>query len=133
MVVVDQNVDNLDLIKTIFEYYSAQVIAVASTSEAWEIIRQWKPNILVSEISISEHDGYWLIDKLRNLKSPIKRIPAIAVTGLMFDEVGRHILESGFSEYLVKPFDPDELIMVVLRLILKTKFDFCLRRYQRKN
>jgi DNA-binding response OmpR family regulator len=43
------------------------------------------------------------------------------------------ILESGFSEYILEPFDPDELITVVSKLILKTMFDSCLRLYKRKN
>ena len=133
VVVVDNNADNLELVKVIFELYNSQVIAVPSVAEAIEISRRWNPNIILSDIAMPDLDGYWLIDQIKNLKSPIRRIPVIAVTALTDAQQHTLILESGFSELILKPFDPDELIAVVSRVILKRMLNSYLRRYQRKN
>jgi CheY-like chemotaxis protein len=133
VVVVDNDADNLELLKVIFELCNAQVIAVLSVTEAIEISRQWNPNIILSDIAMPNLDGYWLIRHIRNLKSPVRRIPIIAVTALASTEQRSLIFESGFSERILKPFDPNELITVVSRMILKTKLNSCLRQYKRKN
>ncbi|GEM_PF-1538138 len=133
VVTVDDDADNLYLIKVIFEQYNAQVTAVGSAIETFEIIRQSKPNILLCDIAMANEDGFWLIRQIRNLKSPIRRIPVIAVTALASDEVRTKILKSGFSGCVIKPFKPEELITVVSRLMLKTMFDCCYQLYSRKN
>jgi len=116
VLVVDDDADTLDLIKFIFEEYDAQVTSVASANEALQEITESKPNILISDIVMPDQDGYSLIRKVRNLTEHIRQIPAIALTGLVSEEARNLAINSGFSIYLAKPFDPDALIAVVSQL-----------------
>jgi CheY-like chemotaxis protein len=70
-------------------------------------------------------DGYSLISKVRNLIQPLKEIPALALTAHASIEALNLALEQGFSTYLTKPFDPDELIQIVSNLAIKHSGLYC--------
>ncbi|NMG07859.1 response regulator [Brasilonema sp. UFV-L1] len=125
VLVVDDDTDNLDLIKIIFEEYNTQVITVTSATEGLEAITRLKPNILISDIAMPGEDGFSFIHKVRNLALKVSQIPAIALTALASEEVGTLALDAGFSTRLVKPFDPDELVEVVSKLALIAQYDIC--------
>ncbi len=119
VLVVDDDADNLDLIKFVFEEYNAQVTSAASASEALQGITELKPNILISDIAMPEQDGYSLIRQVRNLTEQIiRQIPAIALTGQASVEARNLALNAGFSTHIAKPFDPDMLIAIVSQLAL---------------
>lgn len=66
-------------------------------------------------------DGYSLISKIRNLTQQVRQIPAIALTAHTSIEARNLALDTGFSTYLAKPFDPDELIAVASNLAVEHK------------
>ncbi|BAY50055.1 two-component response regulator (plasmid) [Scytonema sp. HK-05] len=113
---VDDDADTLDLIKVIFDEYNAQVTLVASVSEALQGITRLKPHLLISDIAMPKEDGYSLIRKVRNLTEEVRQIPAIALTALATEEALTLALNAGFSTYVAKPFDPDELVAVASKL-----------------
>ena len=118
VLVVDDDADNLDLIKFVFEEYNAQVTSAASAREALQGITELKPNILISDIAMPQQDGYSLIRQVRNLTEQIRQIPAIALTGQASVEARNLALKAGFSTHIAKPFDPDMLIAIVSQLAL---------------
>lgn len=121
VLVVDDNTDNLVLIRFIFEEYNAKVTVTTSASAALEAVTHLKPNILISDIGMPQEDGYWLIRQIRNLSPQVKQIPAIALTAHASFEARTQAMEAGFSTYVAKPFDPDELVAVASNLVLEHK------------
>ncbi len=119
VLVVDDDVDSLALVRFILEQCDAQVSATTSTRQAFDVIRLWEPDILISDIAMPDEDGYSLMRKVRNLPGEIAKIPAIALTALVKQEALARVLDSGFSTYVAKPFDPDELVKVVATLVLQ--------------
>ncbi|WP_242054417.1 response regulator [Nostoc sp. FACHB-888] len=117
VLVVDDNLDHLELIQFILEQYNVQVTAVTSAYEAFNVIKLLQANILICDIQMPVEDGYSLIRQIRNLTQKIKGIPAIALTTCTSDETRHLVLNAGFSTYLTKPFDPDELIAVLSNLV----------------
>ncbi|MBW4591910.1 MAG: response regulator [Brasilonema angustatum HA4187-MV1] len=117
VLVVDDDVDNLDLIKFILEEYKTEVIVATSVTEGLQVMTWFNPDILISDIAMPNCDGYSLIRSVRNLSEHVKHIPAIALTGQASDEARTLALQAGFSTHLKKPFDPDELIVLVSKLV----------------
>ena len=116
--VVDDDVDSLDLLAFILEECGVQVLKAKSAPQALNLIRQFKPDVLISDIAIPGEDGYALIRQVRNLScAQIRKIPAIALTACIIEEGGILALESGFQIYLTKPVEPDELVAVVVKLV----------------
>ena len=68
-----------------------------------------------------QEDGYWLIRKVRDLTPQVRQIPAIALTAHASFEARTQAMEAGFTTYITKPFDPDELITAASNLALEHK------------
>ncbi|BAB73503.1 ATP-binding protein [Anabaena sp. FACHB-709] len=118
VLVVDDESDSRDFISTVLEQCQAQVRAVATAKEALQIISQWKPDVLVSDIGMPEEDGYSLIRKLRSLPPEQGgNIPATALTAYARAEDRTRAIQEGFQLHLPKPIEPTELATVVASLI----------------
>ncbi|MDM9582679.1 MULTISPECIES: response regulator [unclassified Nostoc] len=118
VLVVDDETDTRNFLSFMFEEYGAFATAVGSVDEALAVLEQAKPDILISDIGMSEQDGYTLIRKLRSLE-PEKggRIPAIALTAYTREEDRLEALSAGFQQHLSKPIDPNKLIAAVANVL----------------
>lgn len=118
VLVVDDEADTRNFLSFMFEEYGAFATAVASVDEALAVLEQAKPDILISDIGMSEQDGYTLIRKLRSLE-PEKggRIPAIALTAYTREEDRLKALSAGFQQHLSKPIDPNKMIAAVANVL----------------
>jgi CheY-like chemotaxis protein len=114
VLIVDSDPDSRYLLTMIFEEYGVETIAATSAAEALEILKQVKPDLLISEIRLPKEDGYSLMHKVKALESPEQvQIPAIALTVHAREDDRARALSVGFEEHLPKPFDIDELITTV--------------------
>ncbi|HEY9675529.1 MAG TPA: response regulator [Waterburya sp.] len=119
VLVVDNDPDSRYLLTLIFEEYGVETISVKSTGEALEILKQAKPDLLISEICLPNEDGYSLMHKVKALETQGQvQIPAIALTVHTRESDRTHALSAGFEAHLPKPFDIDELIETVATLTL---------------
>jgi CheY-like chemotaxis protein len=119
ILVVDDDPDSLLFIDFVLQEAGAQTIAVSSGREALQAIATHKFDLLVSDIGMSEMDGYMLIGKIRDLPE-YQQIPAIALTAYAAETDRQQVLKAGFQEHLKKPIDPLTLIESCDRLIFKS-------------
>lgn len=111
VVLVDDDPDARDLLTTVLMQRSAQVFAAESASEAFELLRQERPHVLISDIAMPEEDGYTLIRRVRTLSEEEGgRTPSIAVTAYAGRADRHRALEAGFDAHCPKPIDIDGLI-----------------------
>ena len=120
VLVVDDEMDTRDFISTVLQECQAEVKAVASVSEALQVIVEWKPNVLVSDIAMPEEDGYSLIRKVRS-QPPEQggKIPAAALTAYARAEDRTRAIQEGYQLHLPKPIEPAELATVVASLVIR--------------
>jgi CheY-like chemotaxis protein/two-component sensor histidine kinase len=124
VVVVDDEADARELCTAILEQYGARVTAVASASEALDVIQQSQPDVLVSDIGMPQEDGYSLIARIRDLQAEQGgQIPAIALTAYARESDRTKVLLAGFQQHLGKPIRPTELVVVVAALTGRTGKD----------
>lgn len=120
ILVVDDEADMRELFAMVLEKSGALVKAVSSVQQAIELIKYWKPHVLVSDISMPEEDGYALIRQVRSLKPEDGgMIPAIALTASARGEERIRSLQEGFQLPLSKPIEPTNLVSVVATLVKK--------------
>jgi two-component system, OmpR family, response regulator len=115
---VDDDKNMLVLISYIFKRYGIQVMTADNALSAFELIQQDRVDLLISDITMSYLDGYWLIQKIRSF--PHRQtcsIPAIALTGNSEEEGEKKALASGFQAYIQKPSTATELITKVAKLL----------------
>ena len=119
VLVVDDMANVCELFATVLEQYEATVTTAASASEAIATLRA-NPSgydVLLSDISMPEVDGYTLIRQVRQLSAAEGgQIPAAALTALARNEDARNALAAGFQTHLSKPVSPDRLVITVASL-----------------
>ncbi|WP_445637828.1 histidine kinase [Nostoc sp. DSM 114161] len=118
ILVVDDDPDSLELVSFVLEQSGATVTAVSSAKEVLEILPQWKPDLLVSDIGMPEMDGYMLLRQIR-LMSPEQggKIPAIALTAYAGEGNEQRAKAAGFQAHISKPIDPAQLIETIANLV----------------
>jgi CheY-like chemotaxis protein len=117
ILVVEDEPETRELLVAVLAQCGAEVTAAASASGALEALRQWRPDVLISDIGMPDEDGYELIRKLRSMERDTdRRIPAVALTAYARAEDRVRALSAGFQFYVPKPVEPTELAAVVASL-----------------
>jgi signal transduction histidine kinase/CheY-like chemotaxis protein len=117
VLVVDDEEDALELMRTTFASYGAAVDAAASAREAMQIFERTVPDVLVSDIGMPLEDGYALISLVRRL-SPAQGglVPAVALTAYASPSDRLAALAAGYQAHVSKPYEPSEVAALVERL-----------------
>jgi PAS domain S-box-containing protein len=114
---VDDEADARELLTAMLSKCDAQVKATASASEALEVLADWQPDVLISDIEMPDIDGYSLIRRVRELEADRGgQIPAVALTAHARVEDRLRALRAGFQIHVSKPIEPNELAMVLASL-----------------
>ena len=122
ILVVEDEPDARDLLATILQQYKAEVRGVATPAEAMQELKEWQPDVLVSDIQMPGEDGYSLIRKVRLMETGrAARIPAIALTAHARVEDRMRALSSGYDAHVAKPVNPAEFLTVVASLVSRTE------------
>lgn len=87
-----------------------QVETASSGEEAVAQLHRGKPDIVLTDLVMPGLDGLQILDHARKLDNPPD---VILVTGHASVESAIQALKNGARDYLVKPFDPEELLHVV--------------------
>jgi CheY-like chemotaxis protein/two-component sensor histidine kinase len=114
---VDDEPDARFLLSTILEQCGAEVKTCESVAAALDLLKEFKPDILVSDIGMPEEDGYSLIKKVRAAEAGRKRMPAVALTAFARVEDRLKALSAGYNMHVPKPVEPAELTTVIASLI----------------
>ena len=115
ILVVDDSPETTEMLGKLLELEGAFVESARSGREALEIAKRKNFDLVISDISMPEMDGYELLQKLRALPD-MADIPAVALTGYGRTNDVERALNEGFAEHLTKPLDMDQLLVIVRRL-----------------
>ncbi|MBD1909385.1 MULTISPECIES: PAS domain S-box protein [unclassified Leptolyngbya] len=119
VLVVDDEIDSLELVKVLLEDEGAIVQAVSSATAALRSLTQDQFDLLISDIGMPEMNGYAFIGQVRTL--PLQsngKIPAIALTAYAGETNQKQALAAGFQAHLAKPIDPQHLLTAIAEIIV---------------
>ena len=105
--------DEIDFVETtakrlIRRGYSAKT--ALTCAEGLETIASGWPEVVVLDVMLPDRDG---MDCLREIKEKWPTLPVILLTGHASMEAGLHGLESGASDYCLKPIDLETLVEMI--------------------
>jgi two-component system, chemotaxis family, CheB/CheR fusion protein len=119
ILVVDDEENCRVLMKCMLEEFGAEVLVVASVSEAIAALTEnpGQYDVLLSDIGMPEEDGYSLIRQIRAFSAEAGgQIPAVAITAYVSDQERQMAIEAGFQAHIAKPVDIDPLIVIIANL-----------------
>ena len=117
ILVVDDDANGRDAVISTLRQAGAHVRAASSAGEAMATVVEFRPDVLISDITMPGEDGYSLIRRMRALAHDQGGdVPALALTALAAAEDRRRALSAGYQMHLAKPVDVDRLTDAVVEL-----------------
>jgi len=85
--------------------------------EALQAFREYRPDIILLDISMPIMDGFQVLQELRKEIPPDDHVPVIVITADPAESTRRRALEAGANDFLTKPFGATELRLRVRNLL----------------
>lgn len=120
VLIVEDDVDLGNLLKQYLEINKFQVHRVYNGIEAREELKRETYDILIIDVMMPKEDGFTLAEKL---VQTYPQLPFLFVTARKLKEDILHGLKLGADDYILKPFDADELIQRVRNILKRTKIN----------
>lgn len=119
---VDDNPDNLHLLKLTLEPQGYKLILVNNGYDALQEINKQPPSLILLDVMMPDMDGYEVTRRIRSQRN-LPFIPILLITAHQHSSVVKG-LDSGADEFIRKPYEIDELQARVRSLIrLKNSID----------
>jgi PAS domain S-box-containing protein len=106
---VDDDESTQELVATMLLMYGVSVRTAGHASQAMEILREWRPDVLLTDIAMPGEDGYAFMRRVRSLPAPLGLIPAVALTAYTDPHSMQQAFSAGFDAHLGKPLEPHVL------------------------
>ncbi len=112
ILVVDDELDTLNLMRTILEISGYRPITTLNSVEAIALAEIENPDVILLDIMMPKLDGFTLCKMMRQ-KEATKHLPIIFVTAYESLDIEERRVEAGADMIIQKPIDMDELIKAV--------------------
>ena len=119
ILVVEDEEDIAQLIRVTLADAGMDVRCAGDGMQALKEIRYYQPDLVIMDINMPRMDGYELCQKIRS-NIILQYLPVIMLTvrGDVKDRIRG--LQLGTDDYLIKPFDPGELLARVKSILRRT-------------
>jgi DNA-binding response OmpR family regulator len=108
VVMADDDPDIVDLVAFRLDEAGFDVLEAHDGQEAFDLTIEHIPDLCVLDVMMSRIDGYEVTRRLRENRST-KSIPIILLTARVQEADIEHGFEVGATDYVRKPFSPEEL------------------------
>jgi DNA-binding NarL/FixJ family response regulator len=112
LLLIDDDPNLILLVKDYLEFRGYDVITAENGREALEVLEQDVPDMIICDVMMPEMDGYSLVSAIRaDPKTSWIPVLFLSAKGQSQDRVKG--LNIGADVYMVKPFEPEELVAQV--------------------
>ena len=110
LLIVDDEASLRDMLTIVFEEEGWIVESAASVGEARAAVQKKEPDVVLCDLMLPDGSG---IDYLRDVKAQNPSIAFIMITAYTSTKSAVEALKAGAVDYIAKPFDVDELKLIV--------------------
>lgn len=111
--VLDDEPDARELVGYVLSRSGVDVQLASNVAEALQLLGEFEPHIIISDIGMPGEDGYSFIRNVRTRTDDKRNTPAIALTAFSANHDRTRALVAGFNLHLSKPIEPSALIAAV--------------------
>jgi PAS domain S-box-containing protein len=115
VLVVEDNADAAEGLRMLLELAGHEVRVAHDGATALEAARNEEPDLMLVDIGLPGIDGYEVARRIRR-EPGLRHLVLIALTGYGREADRTHALTAGFDHHIVKPVDPDGLMVLIARL-----------------
>jgi CheY-like chemotaxis protein/two-component sensor histidine kinase len=114
VLIIDDNVDSVELLRVILERQGARVRIGTSAATGLVLYAERRPDVVVCDIGMPYEDGF---DFLRQAKERGFNSPVVALTAFARPEDRIKALRAGFRGHLAKPVDRAEILTFLANIV----------------
>jgi two-component system, cell cycle response regulator DivK len=118
VLIVDDNPMNMKLVRVLLTGEGYEVRTAADALEALDILKEWRPHLILMDIQLPGIDGLELTRRLK-ADSATDQIIIIGLTAYAMKGDEERIFAAGCDAYIAKPIDTRTLPHVIATLIEK--------------
>ncbi|MDK1346797.1 HAMP domain-containing protein [Streptomyces sp. 378] len=113
VLIVDDDIRNVFALTSVLEQHGLSVLYAENGREGIEVLEQHEDvAVVLMDIMMPEMDGYATTTAIRRMPQ-FAGLPIIALTAKAMKGDREKAIESGASDYVTKPVDPDHLLAVM--------------------
>ncbi|MFD7708432.1 HAMP domain-containing protein [Streptomyces sp. NPDC059786] len=113
VLIVDDDIRNVFALTSVLEQHGLSVLYAENGREGIEVLEQHDDvTVVLMDIMMPEMDGYATTTAIRRMPQ-FAGLPIIALTAKAMKGDREKAIESGASDYVTKPVDPDHLLTVM--------------------
>ncbi len=112
LLLVDDDPNLILLVQDYLEFQGYKVKTANNGREALKVLENYYPDLIICDVMMPEMDGYTLIENLRDDPN-LCWLPVIFLSAKGQSEDRIKGLQKGADVYLIKPFEPEELVAQV--------------------
>ncbi|THU34165.1 response regulator [Niastella caeni] len=106
LLIAEDNPVNLSIAKRFLTKWGIQVSEATNGREALAQFKKGTYDLLLIDLEMPEMDGATALKEIRKINTSI---PAVAFTAAVYDNMQADLLQKGFTDFIHKPFRPEEL------------------------
>lgn len=116
LLIAEDEPDLRNYLSSVLQADFKQVYVAEDGEKAWELLGQYQPDLVVSDVMMPRMDGYELCHRIKN-DVTVSHIPVVLLTARADQASSVEGYKSGADVYLAKPFDVDSLLVVLLNIL----------------
>ncbi len=115
---VEDNPENRMLIRRVLLSEDYSLTEATSASQALDILRTNRPDLILMDINMPDMDGYTLTAQIKSMPG-FAQVPIIAITANVMRGDREKTLQAGCDGYIQKPVDIDQLTREIEKFIVR--------------
>jgi two-component system, NtrC family, response regulator PilR len=116
ILIVDDEQSYRQLLSLVFEGDGHNIRTASNGSEALDLLQAEPSNIIISDVKMPDMDG---IEMLRSVRETLPDVGVVLMTAFASVETAREAFKLGADDFIQKPFDVEELRLIVKKTLEK--------------
>jgi DNA-binding response OmpR family regulator len=116
ILVIEDDDDIRSVCERVFAWAGHQVASALDATRGLALVESFEPDVIALDLMMPGIDGLTVLAALRG-SAPTSDIPVVIVSARTLTADRLRAFEAGADEYVSKPFDPDELLRVLERVL----------------
>jgi CheY-like chemotaxis protein len=106
VLIAEDNPINMMIASRFLDKWGVEYLKARNGLEAISLFGEHVFDVILMDLEMPEMDGYGALNEIRKTNA---KIPAIAFTAAVFENMREKLTASGFNDYIQKPFQPEDL------------------------
>ena len=112
VLLVEDNPITRKLVRAALHHESIDLLEAGDGASAIDAARGRRPDLILQDLVLPDTDGFDLVRRLREIPA-VHDVPILAFSGLLSHLDEKRVADSGFTDFVVKPIDPAQLVRII--------------------